>query len=907
MRGKIGMIMLWLTLALAGPELPAEDYLPPEINITPYSSSFEQGNNAYYQDISSAVVSIAVTDNRIQDTGINHLYMNINDKSYELMETEEAVDSYNYDLVLKDYMDGSAVYHITVYANDLNDNSSSGEIWIYVDNSAPEFTEAFLGDSKMSTYDMNAEIPALIERDYTIVGGATTLKIIGEDVISGLSDIEYYIEYEGQEYDEDAVPQTNFVNLGINQEGLIDIPDNMVGRIYFRIYDKAGNVSDWITTKSFLSESEEKFLESASIDISLPATDNKDAYGNNLYNSDVKISISLSESFGGIEDGLYEIYRDGNLKETGNLELDNRNYRGNILERCSSDISISDEVNEITLIVKLKAKSGFAIEKSVTFGIDKTEPSVSMHIASGQHDSEYTDYYNTDVGIDFNVEDKNLDTDRICIMKNGSRMTDVGVNRTGNIATGHVDIYDDGQYYIALSATDRAGNESERLEQGFIIDKTGPIIKVSYLDNDTVYFINHERKALVEVIDDNPEPSRIVVSNDSVNSYVLNMETGIQLLFDSDGFYSYHIDATDRAGNRSSTYFETGFVIDTITPSIVISGVNDGDSYNGSLASTISISDINIDTKSVKASLICDDNGDTITLPITYSGGDIILKMEDIPYERSYNGHYTIMAEASDLSGNVCSDSKRFTVNRFGSWYLAGDTVLSYENNYINDVSGIHIYEYNIDKLDERRVDIIYNGEKLELYAEDYTCNIEYNDNCYIYDYYIEDKVFAKDGSYRITTSSVDKAGNINISSSRDNLGNIGFIVDRTSPLITGIDISNGQRIKEKQVPVKFIIRDNSELAAVSIKLNDEILAEYLEDFPADYSFTLFESDMPQCFSVEAIDKAGNVTVIEVKDIIVNITFIYKLLNDYNVLLGSFLDIIGISGLVFVRRKRVIA
>ena len=75
----------------------------------------------------------------------------------------------------------------------------------------------------------------------------------------------------------------------------------------------------------------------------------------------------------------------------------------------------------------------------------------------------------------------------------------------------------------------------------------------------------------------------------------------------------------------------------------------------------------------------------------------------------------------------------------------------------------------------------------------------------------------------------------------------------------------------------------------------------------ADYSFTLFESDMPQCFSVEAIDKAGNVTVIEVKDIIVNTTFIYKLLNDYNVLLGSFLDIIGISGLVFVRRKRVIA
>lgn len=51
-------------------------------------------------------------------------------------------------------------------------------------------------------------------------------------------------------------------------------------------------------------------------------------------------------------------------------------------------------------------------------------------------------------------------------------------------------------------------------------------------------------------------------------------------------------------------------------------------------------------------------------------------------------------------------------------------------------------------------------------------------------------------------------------------------------------------------------------------------------------------------FSVEAIDKAGNVTVIEVKDIIVNTTLIYKLLNDYNVLLGSFLDIIGISGLV---------
>ncbi len=909
LKEKIGLFVAWVIMTLAAPHLPEEDMLPPEININVSDATYGQGEYKYYRDINGATIDISVTEDRMQDTGIKYVSMEINGQLYVLFESEESTDSYYYSFAPLDYTDGSDTYYIAVHAIDQNDNEVTSEIYICIDNSAPTFLGAALSNNVMPIYNENEEIPELVESEYIVVGEDAIFEILGDDNLSGLASIEYYMELEGEEYDyeDEEFPLTNFINANSNEAFLIDIPSDIRGRLFFRLYDNAGNISEWITTKTLLTESEEKFLESANINISLPATDCKNAYGNNLYNKDVNVSIELSEGFGGIENGLYEIYKDNKLIESGSLELDSRKYRGNILESCLANIGFTDEARELTLTIKLKAKSGYMIEKSVTFGIDKTSPVVSMYISGGQHDSEYTNYYNTDVEINFSVEDINLDADRIKLMKNADRVLNTDMSQSGDSVTGHINISEDGYYDLNLSVTDRAGNEGENISLSFFVDKHGPVIRVTYLDNEDLAYINHSRKALVEIIDDSPEPSRVVVTNDLGNQCSINRESGLQLLFDADGFYSYHIEAWDRAGNQSETYFEKGFAIDTLAPSIVISGLEEGKSYNGSVEGFISIEDTNIDINSVKAFLIYDDTNEKVELPITYSGGNISINMDNLPYERAYNGHYTIVAEASDYADNISNDSKSFIVNRFGSWYSEGLSLSEYKNNYLCDVKGIHIYEYNVDKLEEKKIDITYNGEKLELDAEDYTFSVEYNDNYYTYDYYIEDSVFSMDGSYRITTSSIDRAGNVNISSSKDNLGNIGFIVDRTAPLIMGVNLASGQRINEQQVPVKFIVRENAKLSSITVTVNDERIAEYIDDSPEEVTFSLYEQDDPQHFMIKVVDMAGNESVIEVHDLKIKTTILYKLFNYYNVPLGSFLDIIGVVGLVAVRRKRRLA
>lgn len=909
MRGKLGVFLTWIFITMAGPDLIYGDTIGPDIEVTTKNASYVEGENSYYKDMSSAEISINVTEKRMADTGISYVYMEMDGEIHDLYTKDDGADQYEYEFYISSYVNDGENKHITIYAEDKSGNTKSSEVYILVDNIAPSFSKAYFGENEITIYD-TYEIPELVEQDYIVIGlkegVEDSFKINGVDDVSGLASVEYYVELEGQEYAEGDVPVTSTSSITNNKLEIMDIPSDIKGRIWFRLHDNVGNISNWMVTKSILIESEEQFKKNASIDISLPSTDNRDAYGNYLYNSEVDINASLSESYGGIEDGTYEIYEEGKLIKSGSLNLENRSYTGNILKDCKSSLKYTNEAGEITINIKLIGKAGFELEKTVKFGIDKTAPTVAMSITGGQHDAEYLEYYNTDVVIGFKVTDRNLDTDRIMFTSNGNRVDIGDITSNGNEASGNVSIAEDGHYDINMYVVDRADNESESLHIGFVIDKTGPIIQVTYLDNDEGIYINHGRTAIVEIIDDNPEPGRIEVLNDASSQYSINTDYGLSILFDTDGLYSYHINAKDRAGNQAVTYIEPGFVVDKTLPGIFIDGVDEGVSYNGTISGTITISDTNLDANNINTSLTFLDDNRKIELPIAKYGDKVVFSINDLPYTREYNGNYKVEATAIDLAGNTYSDDVSFTVNRFGSWYEISSNVDEYKGRYLNDVSGIHIYEYNVDQLDENQIEISYNGEIVKLDAHEYTCSSRYIDNCYVYDYCIEDSVFTKDGNYRIIASSVDRAGNVNISSSKDNLGNIGFAVDRTSPMIMGLNLADGQRIKEKQVPIEFYIRDNTYLSNVIISLNEEIIAEYSEDFPDKYLFFMYETKSPQSIKVIATDNAGNTTCMEVRDIMIKTTFAYKMLNDYNVPLGVFLDIIGVIGLIYTRRKRLL-
>ncbi len=293
----------------------------------------------------------------------------------------------------------------------------------------------------------------------------------------------------------------------------------------------------------------------------------------------------------------------------------------------------------------------------------------------------------------------------------------------------------DGDYTLAVSCVDAAGNRSEgfRFTEGttdgeaFTIDRTRPLVAVSY-DSDqaengryfreprTAYIVITEHNFDMELVDlkqtcvpDNGQSAAPSVSwqhNGDVHTATI--------LFAADGDYTLDVSLKDLAGNGNgavdygNSLAAREFTIDMTQPDVRITGVDDQCAYRGAVAPIVRFDDRNFaDCEASLTQTKMDETDIDVTEQFlsvgeqTDQGGSFICRSPE--KNRDNDGIYTLQVKVSDLAGNEREEAVTFSVNRFGSVYVFSDYLISLIRNggiYTQKIEkDLVITEYNANRL----------------------------------------------------------------------------------------------------------------------------------------------------------------------------------------------------------------
>ena len=333
------------------------------------------------------------------------------------------------------------------------------------------------------------------------------------------------------------------------------------------------------------------------------------------------------------------------------------------------------------------------------------------------------------------------------------------------------------------------------------------------------------------------------------------------LVFAEDGAYVLEIYAEDKAGNKAYLSSEK-FVIDSLCPTIQISGIEDESANRGRICPVIQIQDINLDTKESSIHLTGANQGEvSLAQTVSEKEGEVRIALSDIPQEKSYDDLYTLQVCGRDLAGNQAEETIRFSVNRYGSVYTIEGNPQEWMNRYNQEVPEIIVHEYNVDWLKEGERTLVLTENGLASEAEegrDYQVSFsgrEGSQKEYIYS--IARESFDQDGTYSLAFYSKDRAGNINQSTKQLE---ISFGLDRESPKIHAINLEEkgSYEIEGESYEGAFSISDNIALEEV-IFLLDGSPVETREE-KGIWSLALPAGDKTHKLQVTAIDQAGNRT-----------------------------------------------
>lgn len=501
-------------------------------------------------------------------------------------------------------------------------------------------------------------------------------------------------------------------------------------------------------------------------------------------------------------------------------------------------------------------------------------------------------YYSQRKVLTITVEEENFDMTCMpsVVTDNESGYTFTGWQQNGGRTMGMVIFSEDGEYGVVFSCKDLAGNSSgtEELSR-FIIDRTAPVISVSYHEqqvSNEIYY-NKERKAVVAVEDRHfrEKDGVITISCEGemdlpeIGPWISDGDCHkAEITFEEDGRYAFSVDWTDPAGNKAEGYRSGTFIIDRTEPELTIEGVTDRSSNNGRIAPEIVLHDENAGGSGISLSLTETTRGTVAidamirTIPDEY-GESIVFN----DFGPEMDGIYLLTAEAEDMAGNKAVRTIKFSVNRKGSVYSFSNAAEKlFENVFIQQPEDIEIFENNTDWLICQEISVNCNGEVEELSAgRDYSIEVKGSENTgKQYKYTIPADYFDKEGVYTIHLYSQDNASNI---SSNDALQmKAGFVLDATAPVIYVVNLEDRHYYHEEAHDFTAIISDNTVLQSVRYYLDGELTAAYNKEELEKTGGILYlktgSADDYQTIKLEAEDAAGNLSVSEEWHILVNAT-----------------------------------
>lgn len=567
-----------------------------------------------------------------------------------------------------------------------------------------------------------------------------------------------------------------------------------------------------------------------------------------------------------------------------------------------------------------------------TLKVDNKAPIVSFSFdKSDVHNGKY---YKNDKTLTITVDERNFDESYLprVTSTTGGGYSISGWSHNGELHTATVTFSGDSDYTVSYDCYDLAGNKSntENLEE-FTVDKTVPVIKVSYNNNSAQNgnYYKEARTATITVTEHNFDPSKITVSTTasaggapSIGGWANSGDTHTaNVVFNHDADYTFTVSGLDLADNKAADYAQDKFTVDLKNPEVKITGVKDKSANNGTVAPRISISDTNFIASGVKITLKGVNKGEIkidslASISSSATGMNVIFK--DFP--EGMDDIYTLTAKATDKAGNETKSSITFSVNRDGSTYeLGSGTKALVDKKYTNKPQDLEITEINVDDLTTIEITYSLDGKIVTLKeGADYTITKSGEEGQWKkYLYRIKASCFEEEGNYVLNIYSEDAAHNS--TTNKTKAKTIAFTVDKTAPTMVVSNLTDRGRYKENVHEFTLNVKDNIFLAYVEVYLDGELFKRFEEDEIAQLNGELpvdiASSNQYQTIELVSCDKAGNISK-EVYDpetnaqvpasyrVLVTQNSFVQFINNTPLLVSVIVIIVAIAGLIVVLVKR---
>lgn len=694
--------------------------------------------------------------------------------------------------------------------------------------------------------------------------GSIEVRLTSTDDTAGIKYAGYYKTSQNfsNENDLKALPNNEWIAYGdADEDGTyshtFNVSPNEQFVIYQKIIDKSGNETYLCPTRGAVADAQDP------VKIDLSITNRNEAL-NDIFDENVNFHVKIEDpinggTFSGIEKVWYTVTVNGNERNSNETfvlvdhssdRVQRENYR---TYEGSFEVEAIEKYNSNDVKVQVFATdfSGNKYESEVvSFNIDITDPTieVSFNNVSPLNGKYYKDTRVATV----TIKERNFDKNSTPINITNSDGTpaniqwDIGANGVSD-ATTHtatITFSADGDYKFTVGCTDLAGNVTETpyTSEEFTIDKTTPVINVSY-DNNSAQNGNYykaARTATITINEHNFNASDVQVAATASNGSAPRVSgwsnSGDRhtatVYFDSDADYIFDISYTDMAGNNAADYAQDSFTVDLTNPVVEITGVANKSANKGTVAPTITLNDTNFIGDGVTLTLTGANKGkidisSMVTRTSTETGQSITFRnfgdnMDDI---------YTLTAKSVDKAGNETSRTITFSVNRHGSTYELNDETEKLVNKgYTNSPVDVVIEEYNVDSLEFIELSYSKDGEIVKLTRnKDYTVKEEGSDGQWKkYTYTIYAKCFEEEGEYNINISSVDRAQNE--SNNKVQSMNVAFVVDKTAPTMAISNLENRGRYTANIHQFTLNVKDNTRLSKVELYLDGKLVHTYEGD-----------------------------------------------------------------------------
>ncbi|GEM_PF-6468517 len=397
--------------------------------------------------------------------------------------------------------------------------------------------------------------------------------------------------------------------------------------VTYRATDRAGNVSDPVTV-SFRVDKTEPALTISGIANRGTAT------------QDVTISYGMREAFyWDMEDAEISIFKklDGGNSQLLRTDKFNPGNANAVMSQLFT------EDGEYSFTFKAADKAGNTAETSYSFILDGNAPLITLSGVSNYDKTEKnveftaqineTFYLSNKVEISGKRKDKYGDTYDV-------DFGTISVN-SSNPATVEKKFAEDGIYDIVVKATDRAGNKSEQ-KVHFTIDTEAPELTGLEAYDGTVI---NEFNGVPDIED--------MIIDLTVCKYKFYLD-GVEYDGNGDiaqGSHVFRVDVTDEMGHTLTENNEFSFKFDSVAPTILIDGIEEGENLQEAREITVSLQ-LNEDTlKSVKL-----------------NGKDMPIKDNACTFTVDSKGDYELVVTAEDAAGNVTTQTLNFDYEKSSSW-----------------------------------------------------------------------------------------------------------------------------------------------------------------------------------------------------------------------------------------------